>query len=123
MLGTGAHKTLPEKTGEVIHRHKGFEYVSTTTSNFPWPQNFNHYDKSSNIVFEVGKYHSWPNILAYLFRSGIDEQMPLLPSQVQVTVPALVAPNRWFMVRVLKNLEMSFFIVICHCNQPCEAQQ
>ena len=27
-------------TGDVIHRHKGLDYVSTTTSNFPWPQKF-----------------------------------------------------------------------------------
>ena len=42
-LGMGSSKTLPESTcitGKVIHRHKGFQYVSTATSNFPWPQTF-----------------------------------------------------------------------------------
>ena len=49
--GTGPCRTLRESTcitGEVIHRHKSFEYVPTTTSNFPWPQNcsgFLAYDK------------------------------------------------------------------------------
>ena len=41
--GSGPRKTLPENTcitSEVIRRHKGLEYVSSTTSNFPWPQNF-----------------------------------------------------------------------------------
>ena len=41
--GMSPLKTLPENTcitGEVIHGHKGFDYVSTTTSNFPWPQKF-----------------------------------------------------------------------------------
>ena len=39
--GSAPRKTLPENTCiEVIHRHKGLEYVSTTTQNFPWPQNF-----------------------------------------------------------------------------------
>ena len=41
--GSGPRKTLPENTcitSEVIYRHKGLEYVSTTTPNFPWPQHF-----------------------------------------------------------------------------------
>ena len=41
--GTGPPEALPANTcitGEAINRHKSFEYVSTTTSNFPWPQNF-----------------------------------------------------------------------------------
>ena len=36
--GSGTRKTPPENTcitSEVIHRHKGLEYVSTKTSNFP----------------------------------------------------------------------------------------
>ena len=40
---TGPRKTLPENTGiagDVIHRHKSVEYVSTTTSTFQLPQNF-----------------------------------------------------------------------------------
>ena len=56
-------------TGEVIHRHNSFEYVSTKTSNFPWLQNFSAFWRSFdsfqvdefqiiNIVFVVGKYHS-----------------------------------------------------------------
>ena len=42
-LGMGPHKTLPVNiciADKLIHRHKMFEYLSTTTSNFPWPQNF-----------------------------------------------------------------------------------
>ena len=41
--GSGPRKTLPENTcitSKVIHRHKGLEYVSTTTPYFPWPQHF-----------------------------------------------------------------------------------
>ena len=42
-LGIGPNTTLPKHiciAGEVIQRHKGFVYVSTTTSNFPRLQNF-----------------------------------------------------------------------------------
>ena len=38
--GSGPCKTVPENTritSEVIYRHKGLEYVSSTTPNFPWP--------------------------------------------------------------------------------------
>ena len=41
--GSGPRKTLPENsciTSEVIHRHKGLEYVSTTMPTFQWPQSF-----------------------------------------------------------------------------------
>ena len=37
--GLGPRKTLPENTCitcEVIHRHKGLEYVSSATSNLRW---------------------------------------------------------------------------------------
>ena len=42
-LGSFPHEFLPENTwitGDVIHRHKGFKYASTMTSNFIWPKNF-----------------------------------------------------------------------------------
>ena len=58
--GSGPHKPLPENTyitSEVIHRHKGLEYESTTTPNFPWPHHVASF-KSIIIVFESGKYHS-----------------------------------------------------------------
>ena len=56
-------------TGEVTYRHKGFEFcifyynieISMATeilSTFSCDS-----FKSFNIVFEVGKYHSWPNTL------------------------------------------------------------
>ena len=41
--GWGPRKTVTENfciTSEVIRRHKCLEYVSSTTPNFPWPQNF-----------------------------------------------------------------------------------
>ena len=41
--GTSPCKTLPEKagiTGKVIHKHKGFQYMSVTLPSFPWPQNY-----------------------------------------------------------------------------------
>ena len=50
--------------GEIIQRHKGFMYISTTTTNFPSPQNFSAFFchmsslKSINIVSEVVKYDS-----------------------------------------------------------------
>ena len=56
--GTGPRKTPLESTcitGEVIHRHKSFEYVSTTTSAFPLPQNF-----SALLAYEelqINQYH------------------------------------------------------------------
>ena len=55
--GSGPRKTLPENTcitSEVIHRHKGLEYVSTTTPNFPWPQNFSAF--LSCDEFQINQY-------------------------------------------------------------------
>ena len=42
----GPCKTLLENTcitGEVIHKHQSYEYVSTTTSNFPWAHILEHF--------------------------------------------------------------------------------
>ena len=42
-LRSGPRKTVTENTcitSEMIHRHKGLEYVSSTTPKFPWPQIF-----------------------------------------------------------------------------------
>ena len=60
-LGTGPRITFASRAELSID--KRFEYVSTTTSNFPWLQNycaFLEYNDELliNIVFEVGKYHS-----------------------------------------------------------------
>ena len=55
--GSSPRKTLPENThitSEVIHRHKGLEYVSTTTPNFPWPQNFSAF--LSCVELQINQY-------------------------------------------------------------------
>ena len=55
--GLGPRKTLPENTcitSEVIHRHKGLEYVSKTTPNFPWPQNCSAF--LSCYLFQIDQY-------------------------------------------------------------------
>ena len=53
----GSRKTRPENTcitSEVIHRHKGQEYVSSTTPNFPWPQNFSAF--LSCVELQINQY-------------------------------------------------------------------
>ena len=55
--GSGPRKTLPENTcisSEVIHRRKGLEYVSSTTQNFPWPQNFSAF--LSCVELQINQY-------------------------------------------------------------------
>ena len=55
--GSGPRKTLPENTcitSGVIHRPKGLKYVSTTTPNFPWPQNFS--ALLSCVGFQINQY-------------------------------------------------------------------
>ena len=75
-LVSSPRKNVPENTfitSEVIHRVKGLKYVSSTTPNFPWPQNFQHFFhvlsfKSINIVFETGKYQ-YATLLGRVLRS------------------------------------------------------
>ena len=91
-LGWGPRKTLPVKTcitGEVIHRHKGLEYMCLQQCQiFHGHRIFQHLYhvtsfKSINIVFETGKHHSWPNTLPFRVRYwGVDTRV--------VPVPALV---------------------------------
>ena len=73
-LGSGPRKTLPENiciTSEVIHRHKGLKYVSKTTPNFSWPQNFSTFLSCGELqinqywLWDWHKYHSWPNTLPF----------------------------------------------------------
>ena len=55
--GSGPRKTLPGNTcitSEVIHRHKGLEDVSSTTQNFPWPQNFSAF--LSCVKLQINQY-------------------------------------------------------------------
>ena len=73
--GSGPHNTVPENTciaSDMINKHKCFEYVSWTMPNFPWHGHrifsiLCHVSsvKSINMVFETGKYHSWPNTLPF----------------------------------------------------------
>ena len=55
--GWGPRKTVTENTcitSEVIRRHKCLEYVSTTTPNFPWPQNFSAF--LSCVELQINQY-------------------------------------------------------------------
>ena len=81
--GSGARKTLPENnciTSEVIHRHEGLEYVSTTAPNFSMATEF----------FSIFFMWRASNQSAFPFGSGIEEQIPVLAGRIQVPVPALV---------------------------------
>ena len=62
--------------------------------------------KSTNIVFETGKYHSWPNTLP--FRVGYWGANTLLPAQSQVLVPALLSTTlcrkwRWLIMNTTNS--------------------
>ena len=83
-------------TGKVIHRHQGFEYMSTTTLIFPRPQNISAFWSCDELQID-----QWPTILSfrlarttadlipYPFGLGIEEQILVLPGWIQVPVPAL----------------------------------
>ena len=47
--------------------------------------------KSVNTVFEAGKYNSWPK--PYPFELGNEEQIPVHPGRIQVSVSAPVQFN------------------------------
>ena len=51
--------------------------------------------KSINIVFEIGKYHSWP-ANTHPFGSGIEEQIPTTPGRIQVRIPAV-----WYLLNIV----------------------
>ena len=80
---TNQHKTRLENTcstGQVIHRHKSFDYMSLLQHQISYgSKTFQHIYhikgfKSINIVFDVGKYHRWSNILSTL-QVGIKEKI------------------------------------------------
>ena len=80
---SGSRKTLPENnciTSEVIHRHEGLEYVSTTTPNFSMATEF----------FSIFIMWRGSNQSPFPFGSGIEEQIPVLAGRIQIPVPALV---------------------------------
>mgnify|MGYP001799900945 CR=1 FL=1 len=91
--GSGPSKTLPENTcitSEVIHRHKGLEYVSTSTPNFPWPQNFLAFLSINQLsinqsILSLRLASTTAALIPYPFRSGIAAQIPVLPGQYPIT--------------------------------------
>ena len=86
--GTGPHKTLPENTsitGEVIHRHKSFEYASTTTFSMATElfSIFMIWRASNHSVLSLRL--AGTTVVLY----PIEEQIPVLPGRIQVPVPSI----------------------------------
>ena len=141
-LGIGysknSSKTLPENTcitSEVIHRHKGLEYMCLQKRQiFHGHRIFQHFYhvtsiKSINTVFETGKYHSWPNTLP--FRVGYWGANTRTSGRIQVHIPALVSINHVLLNRYQKKtiyglhdwvyrslnfiIQISFYHPASHC--------
>ena len=90
-------QTLPENTcitSKLIHRHKGLEYVSTTTPNFLWLQNFSAFfsclSVSNQSMLSLRLASTTADLIPYPFGSGIEEQIPFLPGRIQVLLPVPV---------------------------------
>ena len=94
--GTGPRKNVTENTcitGEVIRRHKSFQYVSTTISNLPRPEKFfslfSIWRDSKQSILSLRLASATADLIPYPFGSGIEEKIPVLPGQIQIPVPSL----------------------------------
>ena len=93
--GSGPRNTIPENTcitGKEIHRHNGVEYVLLQHQIFDGhriPTFFIICRASNQSIWSLRLASTTADLIPYPFGSGTEEQIPVLPSRIQVPVPAL----------------------------------
>ena len=92
-------RSTQDSTRKHLHRQQSDQqtqrlHVSTTAPNIPWPHNFSAYLSCDEL--QINQYLSLrlasttADLIPYSFGSGIEEQIPVFPGQIQVPVPTLL---------------------------------